>query len=239
VSSSSFHLSDSTDVEVRQYRPLSVLALLSLLVGAVSGVALLAAPLWLVPILGVVLAVAALQSAAVRQRAAGGRSLAIAGLLLSTLFLSLAVGRSVSYRQQIYREGRQVAGRWMQRVAQGELEIAHQATLPPYRRQISAFGLQRAYQANPELMEQKEEFFDQPIVAMLVQSGRSAKWQFLQSVQQTVDGRSCYVVLRYVISGSQTEPLEAEVLLQRYDAWQDDPASWQVMGLAPAESSDS
>lgn len=235
MSREDFHLSDSSDQELRSYRPLSGLALAAAAVGLLSAAALIAAPLWLIPIVGIILSVAALQSSSLRSGAAGGKPAALLGLMLATFFLTLAVGRVAYLRQQIHREARFAAERWLELVRQGELEAAHQATLPPYRRQISPYGLRTVYESTDELQQGRDQLFEEPPARHVVHRGLSAQWEFVRSAEQSAEQQSWYVVLHYSISGDDEPPVLARVVLRRFDAGKGEPASWQVISFAEAQ----
>lgn len=231
-----FHLSAPSDAQLNDYQPLSILAVISLAVGVLSAMALLATPLWLVPMVGIAASAAALQSSALRSGTHRGRRLAAVGLALSLFFLSLSAARTLYYRHQIYADARRVADAWLVWVRQGQLEVAHQATLPPYRRQISAHGLRRYYDANEDLQNMLDEFFGQPETEQLVQAGDAAHYQFHSNVQQISDGQARYITLRYqvVVDGQSADPSLAEMQLKRFDAAKDKPVEWQVLGFAVA-----
>src|SRR5690554_5293853 len=131
-----FHLSDSADHEVAQYRPLSSLAVASVAAAVLSPLALAAVGFWLVPVVGILLAVAALMSSSLRQGISAGRNWAVVGLVGSSLFLSIAASQYFYYRHLVYREARYFADGWLRLVKQGKTKIAHQATLPNFRRQV-------------------------------------------------------------------------------------------------------
>src|SRR5690606_4636778 len=129
---------------------------------------------------------------------------------------------------------------WLRLVKQGKTKIAHQATLPNFRRQVSAFGLDQAYANNEELTKRLDDFYGQTGPSYLKQLAENIEFQFVRNVEQTLNDRTRYVVLEYRVSDARSPQQPAqrvELLLQRQDAWQDEPISWQLLGVALGEGS--
>ena len=78
--------STPVEADVARYRPFCGLAIVGLLVGLLSALAILDPLLWFLPVLGVVLSAVALRRVAAADPPLVGRTAAVAGLGLSVAF---------------------------------------------------------------------------------------------------------------------------------------------------------
>jgi hypothetical protein len=104
--------STSLDAEVAQYRPFCGLAVVAAAVGVLSGVALLAPFLWILPALGVVLSAVALRQIAAADPTPVGRTAALAGLGLSLVFAAAAPTDFYYYQWHLRQEASQFGLLW-------------------------------------------------------------------------------------------------------------------------------
>jgi hypothetical protein len=102
-----------------EYRPVSPLAVAALAVGACSALALATRFAWVVPIVGVALALAALAEVGRPEAAKAGRLLALAGLALSLGFGAQAVTTATADRWIIRHRAVTAAGTWIDAVREG------------------------------------------------------------------------------------------------------------------------
>jgi hypothetical protein len=101
------------------YRPVSPLAVAALVAGGCSAVALVTRFAWVVPLVGVALAVAALAEVGRPGVAKAGRLLALAGLALSLGFGGQAVTTTLVDRWILRHRAVTAAGLWLDAVREG------------------------------------------------------------------------------------------------------------------------
>ncbi len=130
-----FHLTDFQDAEVAEYRSFSGWAVVALLIGILSPLALADPLVWAVPIAGIAISSWALRRIKQNAPALLGRKTALAGLWLAAFFLAVASSDWCYHRWLIRSEARQVALFWFELLAKNRPESALQLTLSPESRQ--------------------------------------------------------------------------------------------------------
>ena len=73
-------IADTVEHDTDDYRPISTLAVLSLIAGCSSALALMNQILWVIPLLAVGLSIAAIRDTSVQGSQKSGRSVALIGL---------------------------------------------------------------------------------------------------------------------------------------------------------------
>jgi hypothetical protein len=177
------HLSEQPEPEVEQYRPVSGLAVVALILGLFSLTA------WVEPFLIFVAAVGALVGvAAIWQVAAGapemlGRKAAIVGLFLSIFVLVGVASKGYTHRALIRNEAKRFAGQWF------EFLLDHQPE--------KAFAMTRESGVEPEPLTIEGEaiappegpsaagYARLPEVHALLQLGDRAQVRYYQTELQT------------------------------------------------------
>jgi len=109
---------------VAAYRPVSRLAVVAAVAGIISSLALASPMLWVLPLVGVGLAVAGLADVAKVGAEKAGRSLALAGLALAVGFGAQAVTSTVVSRRIQDGRARAVVEAWVDAIGAGRLADA-------------------------------------------------------------------------------------------------------------------
>jgi hypothetical protein len=138
-------LSPPEQTDLRQYRDVSRLAIVALLVGFLSPVALAHPLLWIVPLGGLVLATAALLTLARHGGEMTGHRMATWGLCLSLFFGGWGVGQVALRGWILQSQAHALAEHWLTLWQAGEFEQAHQLTIPSTDRQPEGTDLKRFY----------------------------------------------------------------------------------------------
>ena len=127
-------VSEPADEQIAAYRSVSGWAIVTLIVGLISPLALVDPLLWAVPLVTGVLCLLALRQ--IKKNAPGmiGRKAAMVGLWLAALSLAAACSDWLYCRSCIKREARQAAMFWFDLLAKDRPELAFQLTLVPARR---------------------------------------------------------------------------------------------------------
>jgi len=127
-------LTEPTDAQLAEYRSISGWAVVGLIFGLLSPLALAGPLLWAVPLAGLIICGRALLR--IRQNASNmiGRKAALAGLWLAVFSLAAVPSDLFYYRWRISGEATQVGLFWFELLAKNRPEMAFQLTLSPTQR---------------------------------------------------------------------------------------------------------
>jgi hypothetical protein len=155
---SSPKLTSARDDELGAYRPVSRLAIVGVIVGLLSPLALVDLNLLLFPLVGVVVCAWALIRIARSGTPLLGRKAAWLGLVVAVLCGTAALADFYVYRWLVRREARQFAEAWFGFLAHGEPHKAHQLTLPPAERWPLDENLWTFYREGPKWQEKLDDY---------------------------------------------------------------------------------
>ena len=110
--------------ETINYRPVSKLAVVAAVVGVLSSLAITTPLLWIVPLVGVVLAIVALVDVGRSGAEKAGRAAALVGLALSVGFGVQAVTSSLIAKSIMERRARAVVNAWLDALGENRLSVA-------------------------------------------------------------------------------------------------------------------
>jgi hypothetical protein len=150
------------------------LALVALVLGSAAALALAAPYLWLLPIAGAVVSVAALISIARDPQGKIGRPAAVAGLVLSLLFGAWAISNHLTRQRLLYQQSEAFGERWLQMVLDGDMHAAHQLKMGQDERRPPGTDLAAYYQEDTEANRSFREFVRQSPVSELAAMGPDA-----------------------------------------------------------------
>lgn len=170
--------SDPED-DTLEYRSLEPLAVVSVLLGLASPVAIFQPLLAVVPILGLLTAVVAVAKIG-GDRARSGRGVAVAGVVLSTFFLAVPLARYASAQFMLRGQAVPVANEFLERLQQQHPEEAMLLQMAPDYRPPVDDGLWSYYRNDQEARTQLEAFVKQPFVRMLLALGPDAEVKLLK-----------------------------------------------------------
>jgi len=178
-----------------EYKALSLWAVVSLVLGAFSFLAVFHPLVWIVPLSAVGSAVCSLRSVGRRDAGVTGRRLALAGLALGVLFGTAAPARQITRNWIISSRARAFTTAWLRLVLAGEREAAFEWTLPQSSRQLPGTPLAEYYEDNTDEGEGLQEFFGESPTAVIAAAGPRASLEFEKTVEIVPDGaRGEYVV---------------------------------------------
>jgi hypothetical protein len=220
--------------EVPGYRPMSLLAFLTLALGLVSGIALAHPIAWFAPAITLVIGVYSLRRISEPRANLAGRRLAMLGILLAVLFGAWAPSRYYTRQRHFFEAARQFADSWLALVREGKLQEAHQLTLMHHRRQATTAGLPRFYRENEQERQALANYFRKPLIKSLVELGTKAEFVYRagHAISPPEDGRQL-VVLDYEArwqdeSGPRTLPFLLS--LERQDLPDSNMNIWRIEG---------
>jgi hypothetical protein len=227
----------SDDVEhVANYRALSVLALLGLLLGIASPFSFLAKGFLLLPLCGFAVSLLALRRIALSDGRLAGRWAAITGLALCVTCGAAAITREAVYRHLRTSHAQKFATQWLALVAAHETDQAFKATYLGARPPAPP---EPGMPVSPKTPY--ETFLSDPLIQQIMAAGKDAKIHYVNTLEFTPQTRQdVFVRQQFSIvpaDGSaktgSTDPIEAYLTLQR-SRFRGDPYSrWLVTRFEP------
>jgi hypothetical protein len=163
--------------ELREYRPISSLAVVGLVGGMLSVLAFVHPVFWFVPVLSAAIGAWALRRLATSAVPLLGRRAAVAGLTLALLFGAAALTRFGVFRWQMRVETMQLSKQWFEALRDRNPYQAHQLTLSSGRR-IKADDDLLARYAEPGQRRALEEYVAEPAVRLLLSLGKYAQVRY-------------------------------------------------------------
>jgi len=227
------HLSACGEEEIEQYRALSGSALIGLILGLLSCVAVIDPWLAAVPIVGIFCSVSALWRISRNTPVLVGRTVARIGLGLSIFFLIAPPAHRYVHRRLIRDEARQFAAAWFDMLADGEPHKADQLTLDPQYRQPLDDRLWAFYGEGPHWRTRLEEYVAEPAVRALIELGDDARVRYYETSGQRYHGGREQVIQTYAVTyddseGKKTFFVELQLHRHRLESGQ---ANWQIVRL--------
>jgi hypothetical protein len=238
---SGFHADDVESLD--NYRSLSVLALVTLVVGLASPLAFTAPIALAIPLLGIALALVALRRIATSEGLLAGRGLAIIGLAFSIASLLAVLSFGQATRFLLVRQAEEFARGWLETVLSGDTRRAFSLTTRGAQPDLPVDQPGTAQQ-NPY-----DGFMDHPAIKQLLEVGPrgSVQLESTTSYDRRAHGQ-CWINQRYLVSpasGSTSKqvgqpartPFHVELLLQRGRLPNESQSRWLVVSYQDADSS--
>lgn len=211
--------SDDDDGDALEYRALEPLAIVSLLLGLASPVAIFQPLLSVVPILGLLTASVALAKIA-RDRTRGGRNVALAGIVLATFFLALPLARYASAQLLLRGQAVPVATEFLQRLRNRHPEQAVLLQMAPDYRPPVDDGLWSYIRNDDAARKQLRTFVEQPVVRMLLALGPEAEVKLFKVNGVGSGNKMALADVHYTITfkdeDGQRKTLVVGILLERH-----------------------
>lgn len=245
ISTPAFHSDDPE--QSGDYRTFSALALVSLVFGVVSPLALAGPFLLAIPLFGIGVALLALRRIAVSGGVLTGRSAAMIGLVLCVASLFAPFSRDLVFRSIRLHEAEEFATKWIASLNAGQLENAFHMTLegarPPAKPQPAA----QPGPGSPPPEPQKDPyqvFLDQPVMKALAAAGANA--QIHPGSVLTYDPqnyRRISIRQQFAVNPASPaasaagQPLEVVVSVQRGQMPGEAMSRWIITGCEEAKTS--
>jgi len=207
------------DDQVVDYRPLSVLAVVALVLGVISLAALLSLSLVILPLAGVLLSLLALARIRWLDTELLGRVPAMIGLALSLFSLSASSADAWFTRQRVVDQAERYAQRWFAALVRGDMELAMQLhDLPPASPTPHGGNLPgHRHDHHGEPATPAQQYRQRPLVARLYGRGNIVHLGEPETLSAYRDGNHWMIGLRYPvkIEGSRSASFDATLLLRR------------------------
>jgi hypothetical protein len=227
------------DEPLARPRAISGLAWVGLVLGVAAALALTAPYMWLLPIAGVAVSIAALVSIARDPQGKIGRSAAVAGLVLSLLFGVWGISNHLARHRLLYRQSEVFATRWLQMVLDGELYAAHQLKMPQNDRRPPGTDLAAYYEEDTDANQSFREFIRHSPISDLIDMGPGAVCRFERNAQlesaRDYSGPYDRIVQHFDIEPNDGDAQRTRVqieLIRSRDRWSGE-AQWRVQSVTP------
>lgn len=242
-SDTSVQFSEHESEELSAYEPVSRLALTALVLGILSGLAVFHLMFCLVSMVGAVWGLLAMRELGRPEAKLSGRSLAVAGLLLSIMFGSWGLAREFSFRSALYTRAEQFSQEWFKLVRGGKHQEAHQLTVSAAQRVPAGQSLEKLYAPSPKTSDEPPDLMEVPLSIQLqnfhaqdavkrlngLGSSLQAEFQHVTNFQRMARG-DILVELQFRVQGTGPQGSESfpiRLMLER--TWGDITAEWRVV----------
>lgn len=205
------------DPDAAQYRAVSGFAIVGLLAGLLSLLAMAVPLLWAVAILAFIVNLKALRHIAANAPALLGRKAAIAGLACSAVALFAAPADWIVYRAMVRQEAQRFADLWFEYLRADQPHRAHQLTVEPTSRDPLDERLWNAYRDEMG-RSMLQQFVLKPEVRTLLALGDKATVRYYATESQWVEGDRDQVYQTYAVTYPDSDGLKTffvGLLLQR------------------------
>lgn len=223
--------------ELDQYRSLSPHALVGLVLGLLSGLALLDPIAWVLPVLGLVVSLVALRRIRRDEAGLAGRGLARAGLVLSLLLAVAAPTDWFLYRYLVGREAVRFAGYWFELLGEGQVHKAFLLTVDPKSRLPLDVSLPEICRRASYLCDELEGYRKDRLVVKLESLGRRAVVRFCRIDGQETAGDRDYIRPVYAVTSQRDGRSETffvalkmeRLRLRGAEGWRLGWADWRIL----------
>jgi len=230
-----FGFDDSPDAEVTEYRAVCGLAVVGSIAGIAAALAMVHPVLWAVPAAGIVLSVAALWR--IDRDALVGRKAAVAGLILSVLFGSIAPADWFTYRRLVDGEAKRFGIQWFDLLRRGEMLKSYQLKEPPDSRPPLDDRLWEKYQPGSMERAALQDYLDRAEVRSLLALGTRARVRYYDTEGHSRVGGADQVSQVFAVTtgepGRETSYF-VRLDMQRYTDNHTGRAYWQLVDFQGA-----
>jgi hypothetical protein len=198
------HAAEFDDRE-RDYRTVEPWAIVALVLGAVSAVALLDPLLLLVPLVALGASVVALVRLA-RDTDRSGRAAALAGLALAIMFGVAPVAQMATTWAMLSRQARGVGDQFFEYLRERSPEKAMMLRFAPDQRRPFDNLLWKFYQSDNEAQQNLRAFVQHPLIKTLLALGPKAQVRFYKTLRVGNEGSRGLVSYLYTVTYSDDDP---------------------------------
>lgn len=191
------------DADVIEYRPVSMLAVLTIALGLASALALAGPVLLFIPGACVLVGLLAWRSIARSEGTLVGRNVILWGLAFAAFFTAMSVGRILTQRALVVRDARQICDTFISLLLSNQPEKAHQLQYLEHLRQPTGTALWSHYQTTSNDHDALRRFVDAPLVHALLSLGKKADVRYYATEDIAEGSGRTYVVLLYTVTFEQ------------------------------------
>jgi hypothetical protein len=233
VSAPVFHGNDPE--QTTEYRTLSVLAIISLVIGLAAPLAIFAPFLLSIPLFGIAISLVALRRIAVSEGLLAGRGAATIGLVLCIASAVMPISHDMIQRTLRVNQAEKFGRDWVALVTSGNTKEAFRLTVDGTR------PLPPAEPKAPPKPAPYETFVGLPIIKALQAAGAGANIRIRDTVEyQATSYRSIYIRQLYSVTPASTggggQPTEFVLSVQRATMPRESMSRWLVANYAPPQA---
>jgi hypothetical protein len=187
--------------ELPEYRTISALAVVGLILSLFSPLALGRGLLIIVPVVaGAVCAIALIRIGRSEGRLAG-RKAAVIGLCLAFFFAAAVPAQYLTLQKALHARAEPVARAWLQALQQRQPHVAHQLTKPDLTRRTLSGNLWGYYRGDQTARRELEAFVEEEAVRFLLTLGGETEIHFYEPGQITpLSSTTRLVTQRYAVT---------------------------------------
>jgi len=143
--------------DLLEYRELSRLAIVGMILGVFSVLAIFTSVLWIVPVLAIILSLVAYYQIE-KSEVLTGKGMALVGMALAAIWLGIGVTQGGVRDRVMMSTSREMAKSWLDLLVDKKTMEAHQLTLRPSARQAASVSLDGYYQGDELTKEDLQAF---------------------------------------------------------------------------------
>jgi hypothetical protein len=232
--------SDDSDVVATTYHRISPVALLGLLLGLASPLAVLSPLLWILPAGALIASAIGIVHTSRPDSELAGKKVAQLGLFLAVLFGVGGPTRWWAERTWMAREAREFVGAWLDRFQQGDAAKAFELSKTHVGRRTAEVDLEEYYAKEENQTKLASFKLRAPVVKMLA-LGKDGEYLF-QGIQSTdSDEGHEYIWLEYRVlnkAAPQAEPLRLSIECVRAKKEMSFSRRWSIGNFAIDETTE-
>lgn len=199
-----------------EYREISRLAVVALVLGIFSVLAIFTSVLWIVPVLAIVFGLVAFYQIS-RSDVLTGKTMAMVGMALAAIWLGASVTQTTIQAASFKAHSREMAADWLGLILEGKLKEAHQLTQHPAARAPFKMSLASFYAEEDIRQEGLEAFEKQDAVKNIQKHEGELEAKFLRDVSSSIsEGRRYGTHLFQIVDKQTGKPLwDVKVTMER------------------------
>jgi hypothetical protein len=229
-------ISESVDIEgsppVEGYRALSVSAMVALVLGLFSGIAVFSPLLGIVPLVAMTIGGYSLWRISANSDRLSGRWMALAPFVLGPLFLGWGLSREFSRRERLFGYSREFAEDCFEIMNRKEAYLAHQLKVSGQKRLDMNLNMEIAYKRNEPAGNELKLYLEGSPVKEILEAAPNVKFQFEEFCHHRHEGFIDTLTLQYTYVTPTSSKTRFWIVVQRtYDIYEN-RIDWQVMNIS-------
>ncbi len=217
---------------IKEYRALSVLAMLALGLGLLSGVAVFSPILGIFALVAIVVASYALWQIHVNADRLSGRWMAVAALLLAPMFLGWGFAREIARREILVSHAREYADDFLSILNRNEPYIAHQLKVEKKQRLDSHMNFEVAYQQNEMATTEFKRFVEMSPTKDILAAAPQVTFEYEEYLRHRHTGLADSVTLQYTYDTPAGDKTRFWITVKREFSNYTGQADWHVVELS-------
>ncbi|MEZ6118286.1 MAG: DUF4190 domain-containing protein [Pirellulaceae bacterium] len=226
----------SYEAELVNYRSICPLAVLTLVLGLFSFLAVASPGAWLIPFVGTVCGTLAIVRIRRNPETLTGMRVALLGLFLSLFFGAFAPARFYSNQYVVQQQASDFAETWLHLLTQRDLNPAHQATMQYYFRRPAGTILEEYYAQDERERKDRDEYFGRGVALDIVNAGEDAIVELQKVDVVYYADKKWHTTLQYAITPKGGQPILTHIRLERITEGEN--VYWWVTGLLDSHAAD-